>query len=71
MLSLINDVLDLSAVEAKKKKREETEINLSELVNESLDIIKGYPDGDKKHILFMCRMTSFYGRRSGLFAKFN
>ena len=48
LLSLINDVLDLSAVEAKKKKREETAINFGELVNESLDIIKGYPDGDKK-----------------------
>lgn len=48
LLSLINDVLDLSAVESKHKRREEVWLNLHNLVHETVEIIKGYPDGNKK-----------------------
>lgn len=48
LLSLINDVLDLSAVESKHKRREETPLNLNKLITETIEIIKGYPDGNKK-----------------------
>ena len=48
LLSLINDVLDLSALESKRQRRIESEIPLKELIEEVVEIIKGYPDGDKK-----------------------
>ena len=48
LLSLINDVLDLSAVESKRKKRVETSLNLARLIRETVEIIKGYPDANKK-----------------------
>lgn len=48
LLSLINDVLDLSALESKQTQREEHVIPLHEVVAELIEIIKGYPDGDKK-----------------------
>ena len=48
LLSLINDVLDLSAVESKRKRREEVPINLNKLIYETVEIIKGYPNGNEK-----------------------
>ena len=48
LLSLINDVLDLSAVESKHKRREERALNLNTIIQETMEIIKGYPDGNKK-----------------------
>ncbi len=48
LLSLINDVLDLSALESKHQKRTETVIPLKELIEEAVEIIKGYPEGDHK-----------------------
>ena len=48
LLSLINGVLDLSALESKQQRREEHVIPLKELVNEMIEIIKGYPEGNKK-----------------------
>ena len=57
LLSLINDVLDLSAVESKRKKREEVPLNLARIVNETVEIIKGYPDGDKKTFVIQVPST--------------
>ena len=51
LLSLINDVLDLSSVESKRKQREEVPLHLNALVREMIEIIKGYPDGDKKQFV--------------------
>jgi len=51
LLSLINDVLDLSAVESKHKRREESPLNLQKVVNETVEIIKGYPEGNKKQFV--------------------
>ena len=48
LLSLINDVLDLSAVESKHKRRIEAALNLRNIIAETVEIIKGYPDGNKK-----------------------
>ena len=49
LLSLINDVLDLSAVESKRKKREESPLNLAKLVMETVEVIRGYPGGNERH----------------------
>ncbi len=51
LLSLINDVLDLSAVESKHKRREEVPLNLRKLIDETVEIIKGYPEGNKKQFI--------------------
>ncbi|MBQ3696243.1 MAG: hypothetical protein II938_04700 [Alphaproteobacteria bacterium] len=51
LLSLINDVLDLSAVESKHKRREEAPLNLNKLVTEAVEIIKGYPGGSGKQFI--------------------
>ncbi len=51
LLSLINDVLDLSAVESKHKRREEGPVNLHKLIDETVEVIKGYPDGNKKQFV--------------------
>ena len=48
LLSLINDVLDLSALESKHARREEHVIPLKELIEEMVEIIKGYPEGNVK-----------------------
>ena len=48
LLSLINDVLDLSAIESKHQQREEHFIPLKGLVNEVVEIIQGYPEGNQK-----------------------
>lgn len=49
LLSLINDVLDLSALETRHQRRDEQKIPLNEMITEIVEIIKGYPDGDKKN----------------------
>ncbi len=51
LLSLINDVLDLSAVESKRKTREEKPLSLHNLIAETVEIIKGYPSGNKKQFV--------------------
>ena len=48
LLSLINDVLDLSALESKQTEREERMLPLKNLVDEMVEIIQGYPEGNKK-----------------------
>ena len=51
LLTLINDVLDLSSVESKHKRREEGPLSLRKVVNETIEIIKGYPEGNKKQFI--------------------
>lgn len=51
LLSLINDVLDLSAVESQRQKRIETDLSLNKLIKETVEIIKGYPKGNEKQYI--------------------
>ena len=50
LLSLINDVLDLAAIEARKFPLKEEIVDVSKEVSDAVDIIRGYPDGNKKII---------------------
>lgn len=50
LLSLINDVLDLSCVEVGRHKMNEEDINVIPVVEDVVSIIARYPGGDKRHI---------------------
>ena len=50
LLSLINDVLDLAAIEAHKFPMKEEIVDLNKEIADAVDIMRGYPDGDKKQI---------------------
>ena len=50
LLSLINDVLDLAAIEARKFPMKEEIVDLDKEISDAVDIIRGYPDGNKKEI---------------------
>lgn len=50
LLSLINDVLDLSRVEVGKQKMTETEIKIVPIIKDVLSVIERYPGGDKRRI---------------------
>jgi two-component system cell cycle sensor histidine kinase PleC len=44
-------VLDLSAVESQRQKRIETDLSLNKLIKETVEIIKGYPQGNEKQYI--------------------
>lgn len=50
LLSLINDVLDLSCVEVGRHKMNEEEIKIIPMIQDVVSVIARYPGGDKRHI---------------------
>lgn len=50
LLSLINDVLDLSCVEVGRHKMHEEDIQVIPVVKSVVSVISRYPGGDKRHI---------------------
>ncbi len=52
LLSLINDILDISKVEVGHQKIEEQKVDLNELFNALYNIVQHYPTGDQKNISF-------------------
>lgn len=50
LLSLINDILDLSRAEVGHQKLDTVPLHLKELVEDSVSIIKRYPEGDQRKI---------------------
>ncbi|MGN1063363.1 MAG: ATP-binding protein, partial [Alphaproteobacteria bacterium] len=50
LLSLINDVLDLSCVEVGRHKMNEERIQVIPLIQDVISVITRYPGGDKRHI---------------------
>lgn len=49
LLSLINDILDLSRVESGRQHLNEKNINIKSIVDEVMYLVSRYPDADKKH----------------------
>ncbi|MBR6412876.1 MAG: PAS domain-containing protein [Alphaproteobacteria bacterium] len=51
LLSLINDILDLSSLEGGQPKLKDTNIELSSLLKGVIEVVKHYPGGDNRQIL--------------------
>lgn len=50
LLSLINDILDLSRVESGHQRLNEKEVNIHELMKEIISLVEHYPDANKRHL---------------------
>lgn len=50
LLSLINDVLDLSCVEVGRHKMNDEDVKIIPVVKDVISVISRYPGGDKRHI---------------------
>lgn len=57
LLSLINDILDLSRVESGHQHINEKNLNLRSLMDETMALVAKYPDADKRHIHLDIEMT--------------
>jgi len=56
LLKLVNDILDLSKIEAGKFDLEETEFDLSDVINESLRIARAWPKAE--HLTMVSEVTA-------------
>ena len=50
LLSLINDILDLSRVESGHQRLNEKELNIHELMQEIMSLVEHYPDANKRDL---------------------
>ncbi len=50
LLSLINDILDLSRVESGHQHLNEKNINIKAILDETLSIVSKYPEADQRHV---------------------
>ena len=55
LLSLINDILDLSSLEGGHTKLKDTDIEVDSFIETVMEIVKHYPGGDKRKIQYKIR----------------